>query len=263
VYVSVKDAAGRVQVIVSNTIHPVFAQVPGTQAGAVLPKASQGHDYLGPILHAQWVDAANLKVGYRLLGSEGNWLEVSRLKRTQEPLRAYSLTVSDFHTYFVKGKDGLDGVWVHNDCWSELPKDAVATGKTTPDGRTLYTFKDAEGKQVTAYRGSQDRWYDPKVYAPGLPVSSGIAVKSTPKPIIGRLPTITRADQASSLGFDRRISPSRVPFNSHGQEAYFDGKNYITPDVDAHNVSGGWKMFNSKGERIGTYPADLKERIKN
>ncbi|MFF8991691.1 RHS repeat-associated core domain-containing protein, partial [Streptomyces sp. NPDC014983] len=65
------------------------------------------------------------------------------------------------------------------------------------------------------------------------------------------------ADRAAELGYSRRISPQKAPFHSHGQEVFFDGKNYITPDVDGHNVSDGWKMFNKKGQRIGTYDADL------
>ncbi|HFC8523342.1 TPA: polymorphic toxin-type HINT domain-containing protein [Neisseria subflava] len=33
------------------------------------------------------------------------------------PLKAYNLTVADWHTYFVKGdKAETEGVWVHNDC---------------------------------------------------------------------------------------------------------------------------------------------------
>lgn len=69
-------------------------------------------------------------------------------------------------------------------------------------------------------------------------------------------------EAAKNLGFDRRISPQKAPFNSHGQPVYFDGKNYITPDVDSHNVTNGWKMFDRKGERIGTYDNNLN-RIKD
>ncbi|MFD9938299.1 DUF6531 domain-containing protein [Streptomyces massasporeus] len=67
----------------------------------------------------------------------------------------------------------------------------------------------------------------------------------------------TPADRAAELGYKRRISPQKAPFHSHGQEVFFNGKNYITPDVDGHNVSDGWKMFNKKGQRVGTYDADL------
>lgn len=69
-------------------------------------------------------------------------------------------------------------------------------------------------------------------------------------------------EAASNLGFDRRIPPQKAPFNSHGQPVFYDGKNYITPDIDSHNVTNGWKMFNSKGKRIGTYDSGLN-RIKD
>ncbi|WP_181949879.1 toxin C-terminal domain-containing protein [Yersinia similis] len=69
-------------------------------------------------------------------------------------------------------------------------------------------------------------------------------------------------EAAKNLGFDRRISPQKAPFNSHGQPVYFDGKNYITPDIDSHNVTNGWKMFDRKGDRIGTYDSNLN-RIKD
>ncbi|MEW5292008.1 VENN motif pre-toxin domain-containing protein [Erwinia papayae] len=69
-------------------------------------------------------------------------------------------------------------------------------------------------------------------------------------------------EAAGKLGFDRRIPAQKAPFNSHGQPVYYDGKNYITPDIDSHNVTDGWKMFNSKGKRIGTYDSELN-RIKD
>jgi hypothetical protein len=42
----------------------------------------------------------------------------------------------------------------------------------------------------------------------------------------------------------------------------FDGKIYITTDVDSHNVTNGWKMFDRRGKRMGTYDSDLN-RIKD
>ncbi len=65
------------------------------------------------------------------------------------------------------------------------------------------------------------------------------------------------ADQAKELGYDRRIPPQRAPFNSHGQPVYTDGTNYLTPDVDGHNVTDGWKLFDRRGQRVGTYSWDL------
>lgn len=55
-------------------------------------------------------------------------------------------------------------------------------------------------------------------------------------------------------GYDRIVKDP--PFNPHGQKVYTDGKSYLTPDVDSHN-GGVWKMFDRKGNRTGTYDADL------
>ncbi|MEU0529104.1 RHS repeat-associated core domain-containing protein [Amycolatopsis tolypomycina] len=71
----------------------------------------------------------------------------------------------------------------------------------------------------------------------------------------------TRTEQAAKLGYETRIPAQKAPFDSHGQTVYFNGQNYISPDVDAHNVSNGWKMFDRRGQRIGTYDNQLN-RIK-
>ncbi|MGH3294144.1 MAG: toxin C-terminal domain-containing protein [Trebonia sp.] len=67
----------------------------------------------------------------------------------------------------------------------------------------------------------------------------------------------TTRDRAAALGYTARVSAQKAPFDSHGQEAFTNGKNYITPDVDGHNVTDGWKMFNRRGARIGTYDSEL------
>ena len=163
VYVEVIDEQGKHQTIVSNKIHPFFTQV---NQGELVP-SSEGHHYNGEIQNAQWVDAQNLKAGYKLLSENNHWQTVKGVSIKAEKLSAYNLTVETDHTYFIKGANSdLDGVWVHNNCWNSLPADAVRTGKTTPNGRPLYTFKDNTGKQVTAYKGKDGRYYDPKVYSP-------------------------------------------------------------------------------------------------
>jgi hypothetical protein len=70
-------------------------------------------------------------------------------------------------------------------------------------------------------------------------------------------------EQASKLGYKTRIPPQKSPINSHGQPVYTDGKNYLSPDVDGHNITNGWKMFNRRGKRTGTYDWDLKTRLKD
>lgn len=67
---------------------------------------------------------------------------------------------------------------------------------------------------------------------------------------------------ANDLGFGDKIPAQKVPFNSHGQPAFYNGKVYITPDIDSHNVTNGWKMFDRKGNRLGTYDSSLN-RIKD
>ncbi|GEM_PF-1290828 len=84
------------------------------------------------------------------------------------------------------------------------------------------------------------------------------AVKQTGKGegrLIGK--QATRA--ANRLGFQKRISARKAPFNSHGQPVFQKGNKYITPDADQHS-GGAWKMYEKKGgqyKREGTYDASL------
>lgn len=67
----------------------------------------------------------------------------------------------------------------------------------------------------------------------------------------------TSRDRAEALGYTTRIPAQKSPFDSHGQEVFTNGKNYITSDADGHNVTDGWKMFSRRGVRIGTYDSEL------
>ncbi len=66
------------------------------------------------------------------------------------------------------------------------------------------------------------------------------------------------AEAASKLGYTVRKGPDKLPFDSHGQPAYYNPKTktYITQDVDSH-IGGVWKMFKGK-VRQGTFDAQLK-----
>lgn len=85
---------------------------------------------------------------------------------------------------------------------------------------------------------------------------------------LGAFPNILEArakdtiEEANRLGYKNRIPPQKAPFNSHGQPVYWNGKNYITPDIDGYNVTNGWKMFDRRGNRIGTFDNKLN-RIKD
>ncbi|BET96064.1 S-type pyocin domain-containing protein [Xenorhabdus taiwanensis] len=71
-------------------------------------------------------------------------------------------------------------------------------------------------------------------------------------------------EAAKKLGYDQRIPAQKAPFNSHGQTVFYNKKTktYITPDVDGHNITNGWKMMDKKGKRMGTYDSELN-RIKD
>lgn len=68
---------------------------------------------------------------------------------------------------------------------------------------------------------------------------------------------------AKDLGYGQRIPPQKAPFKSHGQPVFSNGKGYISPDVDGHNVTNGWKMFDQRGRRTGTWSSDLSKRLKD
>ena len=137
VKVAIRDLEqGMTQQIISNKIHPFFVQVP---AGAIVPPSSEGHNYQGVLANGHWVDASNLKPGYRLLNNDGSWAEVADVTIEDRPLQAYNMTIANDHTYFVRGAPSLSdqpiaandnqAIWVHNDC---------INGKTRrPDGTEI------------------------------------------------------------------------------------------------------------------------------
>ena len=139
VYVEVIDEQGKPQTIVSNKIHPFFTQV---NQGELVP-SSEGHHYKGEIQNAQWVDAQNLKAGYKLLSENNHWQTVKGVSIKAEKLSAYNLTVETDHTYFIKGANSdLDGVWVHNDCFLDMPKQKVNSASVGDIVRTPTTHPD-------------------------------------------------------------------------------------------------------------------------
>ncbi|MFT4929623.1 MAG: hypothetical protein ACI8WB_005758 [Phenylobacterium sp.] len=63
---------------------------------------------------------------------------------------------------------------------------------------------------------------------------------------------------AKTLGY----SLKKVSFNTRNQSAFFNGKNYISLDIDGHNATNGWKVFDRVGKRIGTWNFNLTKKIK-
>ena len=73
----------------------------------------------------------------------------------------------------------------------------------------------------------------------------------------GGLSNAEAREQARDLGFK---ATKDAPVNSHGKPVFQKGDFFITPDRDSHK-GGVWKVFDRKGNRIGTYNADLTEKI--
>ena len=78
---------------------------------------------------------------------------------------------------------------------------------------------------------------------------TGSAGSTTPQ----RMTTQEATQAAKQLGYQRT---KQFPFNNHGQPVFKNGNRYITPDVDRHS-GGVWKMFDRRGNRLGTYDANL------
>lgn len=67
--------------------------------------------------------------------------------------------------------------------------------------------------------------------------------------------------EAGKHGYDKRVSPNKTPFDSHGEQGFQNKKgDYITRDRDGHN-GGVWKKFSKTGKRLGTYNKNMN-RIK-
>jgi hypothetical protein len=259
VSVTVRDTAAQTeQTIVSNHIHPYFVQTTRT-----VVNSSEGHIYAGPLENGHWVDAAELHAGDRLLHDDGTWAEVVDVEIEAEPLTAFNLTVSDFHTYFVAANENAAPVWVHNDCWdADAIDNDLLDFSRTENGRPVYDYLDPETGEVrSVYQGTDGRYYDANDHPMdnnGSPTNLDSDVDVTPDTWTRMTsPEATRA--ASDLGYQK------TNFTSRGQPVYFDGQNYITPDVDGHN-GGTWKMadsiqaLGSKATRTGTFDSNL-ERI--
>ncbi|CWN93618.1 TPA: HINT domain-containing protein [Neisseria meningitidis] len=92
VYIKVSDGIGNSQTLISNRIHSFYSG-------------------------GKWIKTEDLKAGIRLLSESGKTQTVRNIVVKPKPLKAYNLTVADWHTYFVKGSQAeTEGVWVHNAC---------------------------------------------------------------------------------------------------------------------------------------------------
>ncbi|UJW28739.1 toxin C-terminal domain-containing protein [Saccharothrix sp. AJ9571] len=179
-----------------------------------------------------------------------------------------TVTATDEHPFWVAGPDR----------WTDAEDLNRGNLLRTPDGRLLEVVAVHEWTQPQhVHNLTVEGLHTYYVLVGGLPVlvhncNLPEGYRSTPA-FVGdpyhpdtvaarsadnqRLYGPTTADRAAKLGFTKRIPAQKAPFDSHGQVVYSNGKYYITPDVDGHNVTNGWKVFNRRGQRIGTYDSDL------
>jgi len=78
----------------------------------------------------EWLTAAELKKGYKVLRPDGKWTPITKVSRETKPTKVYNFEVEKNHNYFV----GDFGILVHNSCrvtgaldWSIVKQ---ATGET-------------------------------------------------------------------------------------------------------------------------------------
>ncbi|HEZ1526235.1 TPA: polymorphic toxin MafB class 1 [Neisseria meningitidis] len=118
VYIKVSDGIGNNQTLISNRIHPFYSD-------------------------DKWIKAEDLKAGSRLFAENGAEQTVQNITLKQQPLKAYNLTVADWHTYFVKGNQAeTEGVWVHNDCpYGEKYRTEVGSYTNTHESGRTYSGK--------------------------------------------------------------------------------------------------------------------------
>jgi hypothetical protein len=67
-----------------------------------------------------FLPVAELRIGDRLVGHDGQWAVVEDLLDTGEWERVYNLRVADWHTYFVAEAGWGFDVWAHNADYSSL-----------------------------------------------------------------------------------------------------------------------------------------------
>jgi hypothetical protein len=68
--------------------------------------------------------------------------------------------------------------------------------------------------------------------------------------------------KARELGYtEDKNAPASVKRAARGDLVFRKGKRWISPDRDGHRTTKGWKMFDAKGNRLGTYNTDLTTRV--
>jgi len=150
-----------------------------------------------------------------------------------------------------------------------LGKGLAATGKPPPP---RYAEATAQAERLLRVRPAavaavRSVTLGAGVITISLATSATVVTGPSPAPsnqerFAGRTSRLTRQEArrlAEELGFKEVKDP---PFDSRGEPAFKQGNRFITPDRDGHS-GGTWKLFDQKGNRLGTYNDDLSIRIGN
>lgn len=176
VVVRVQDSNGRIQEIISNEFHPFFVQIPedrlsvhlASSVSSMPPLSSEGYYYTGSIEDGQWIDALNLKPGFRLLDANGKWSEVTYVEHRVEKLKAYNLTVREFHTYFVASNGNAKPIWVHNNCNSRIKESPLLVREAQKAGRNSKVQKDIDRLTAKLKQGNENPGIGTKAIGNGI-----------------------------------------------------------------------------------------------
>ncbi|HGM1876637.1 TPA: polymorphic toxin-type HINT domain-containing protein, partial [Neisseria gonorrhoeae] len=194
VYIKVSDGIGNSQTLISNRIHPFYSQ-------------------------GKWIQAGRLKKGDTLLSESGAKQTVQNITLKQQPLKAYNLTVADWHTYFVKGSQAeTEGVWVHNEC---------------PYGKGNQRYKDAP------YHGKNDNSVKSRAPTNGQAVlDNSVQVKSTSSQRVG----VDKTNNEIVV-----LNQTRI-FNDGSAEYHGHVRNWKNLHTDQQNALKKAGLVNSKGK---------------
>ena len=160
-----------------------------------------------------------MKAGSRLYSESGKTQTVRNIVVKPKPLKAYNLTIADWHTYFVKGdKAETEGVWVHNEC---------------PYGKGNQRYKDA------SYHGKNDNSVKSRAPTNGqAALDNSVQVKSTSPRRVG-------VDKANN---EIVVLDKTQTFNNGSAEYHGHVRSWQDLHTDQKNALKKAGLVNSKGK---------------
>ena len=84
-----------------------------------------------------------------MLNDDSSWAEVVSSRTLAQPLRAYNLTVKDFHTYFVAANKDAAPVWVHNWCFKSRTTKRINAAVDIDGGSATIGFRQHRAKSLS------------------------------------------------------------------------------------------------------------------